>query len=113
MATPQNWVQQYEQSLANINIQPGTFKQLVASPAAQRADAPAMPIQIPVASPSWMPTSTVTGGTFTVNGPMVLMTVFGVGLLATVMGSGAVRTLGVVGMLGSVGLFLAGVSQIH
>lgn len=45
--------------------------------------------------------------------PVLLIGVFGVSLLAVIAGSGTVRTLGVVGMLGSVGFFLAGVSQIH
>lgn len=41
------------------------------------------------------------------NNPMLLIGAFGISLIAAVSGQGTVRTLGILGMLGTAGLFLA------
>lgn len=52
------------------------------------------------------PTTTTVSSSFSTPA-ILLIGVFGISLVATIAGSGAVRTLGVLGMLGSAGLYLS------
>lgn len=108
-----NPVTQLEQQLTHLNTPAvvQAFRTYGPRPTAAQIlmDAPAT---YNVTTPTATVTVAPTGGTFSY-GPWVLIGGFGVSLLATILGQGTVRTLGVVGMLGTAGLFMFGGSQIH